>query len=261
MRPGLRCLGGYLTLVALSTIAYAQGQPSVWDLNGSNMYLSANGARREFRYHIVRPGLEEAGVQPGTLWFQGTRNGDQYVGTAYVFSKTCGALPYAVTGSVSADGQTITISGSAPFVGEDGCVIEGYRPTSDELHLVQSALAQAYGKTESYGDNGKSFSEGKDDYFLLSRTGTNDAPTSGYIGQVRVVHHFEGGGYEIILKDYSVTCNARENSPSVIWYKAGDHSTHVTISVTQPNRHPKQAVKESYNLYWAACFEKFGKYR
>lgn len=138
MSGGSRCLGGLLTLAALTTISSAQNQPSVWDLNGSQMYLSANGAQREIRYNTVRPGLEEAGVQPGTVWFQGTRAGYQYSGTAYVFSKPCGAVPYSVTGTVSADDRTITIHGRSPRVTPNTCTITSYSDTTDILRLIEN---------------------------------------------------------------------------------------------------------------------------
>jgi hypothetical protein len=240
----------------------SQAGPSIWDLNGSEMYLSANGAQRQFHYHTVRPGLHEAGVQPGTLWFQGTRNGDQYSGTAYVFTKTCGGLPYPVTGTVSPDGQTITIHGSAPIVTGDSCAVADHRDTSDALHLTQQAtIAQADGETKTYGDDGRLFCSGNDDYYLLSRQSEGDEAATGYVGQVRVVHHFEGGGYEILMKDYSARCRAADRVPFVTWSKAGDDSTPITVRIDHPDRAPKPSEKESYNLYWAVCEGKFRKFK
>lgn len=263
MRNIARC-ACVVVVTIIAARASAQSGSSLWNLNGSEMSLFAHGTNREFRYHTVRPGLDEAGVQPGTVWFRGVRTGDQYSGTAYVFSKTCGAFPYAVTGQVSTDDQTVTIQGKAPIVSGDGCAIVDYRDTNDALHLVQQAIeTQTTGVTQTYGDDGRAFSSGKDDYFLLSRTqfGENDEDISGYLGEVRVVHHFDGGGYEILLKDYRVACRAEENSATVVWYKTGDHSDPDTVTIRSPNKSPKASVKESYNLYWAACLEKFRKFK
>src|SRR5580692_4379798 len=54
------------------TSAHAQTQtaspdPTIWDHNGSVMYLVENGSSREFRYQKPRPGMLEAGARPGSL--------------------------------------------------------------------------------------------------------------------------------------------------------------------------------------------------
>lgn len=263
MRTLSACICSW-ALATLTMAASAQSGPSLWDLGGSVLSLSAHGARREFRYQTVRPGLQEVGVEPGTLWFEGTRTGDQYSGTAYVFSKACGALAYPVTGSVSTDEQTIAISGNAPNIGGEDCSIVGYHPTSDALHFIQStAISGVTGDTKTYGEDGRLFSSGNDYYFLLSRTmrseGNQDA--SAYVGQVRVRHTFPGGGYEILTKDYSVTCKTEGEAPSVDWYKAGDHDVPNIVSIKEAAKRPKENMKESYNLYWAACFDEFRKFK
>jgi hypothetical protein len=251
-----------IVLGAVTGTASSQEGPSLWDLNGSEMSLSANGAQRQFRYHTVRPGLQEAGVQPGTLWFQGTRSGDQYSGTAYVFSNTCGGLPYPVTGLVSPDGQTITIHGSAPIVTGDSCAVVDHRDTADALHLThQATIARANGETKTYGDDGRLFCSGNDDYYLLSRQPESDEDATSYVGQVRVVHHFEGGGYEILMKDYSARCAAADKTFFVTWFKAGDESNPYTVRINNPHQRPASNKKESYNLYWAACYEQFRKFK
>jgi hypothetical protein len=250
-------LGG---LAFFTAAASAQNLQSVWDLNGSQLYLSTSGVQREFRYHTVRSGLQDAGVQIGTVWFQGTRSGNQYSGTAYVFSKSCGAISYGITGSISKDERTITFKGSVPSVSGDDCALVGYHDDTDVLRLLETSALQD-GEAQSYGDDGRLFSSGDDDYFLLSRMTKNEGEIPGYAGQVRVVHHFSGKGYEILVKDYSVTC-APEGTPSTVnWFKAGDHTAPINVSIKKPSEAPKQNVKESYNLYWAVCFEKFKKFQ
>src|SRR5262249_31217935 len=87
---------------------------SLWDHNGSVMYLVANGAQRKFFYEQPRDGLRNAGVHEGTLLFEGRKQADQYVGTAYTFSAACGAHSYSVSGPVSPDQRQVTLYGMAP---------------------------------------------------------------------------------------------------------------------------------------------------
>src|SRR5208282_89917 len=63
-----------------------KGNP--WDHNGSIVSLYLSGKERYFFYSSPRPGLS---VRRGTLLFNGTRSGQTYDGTAYVFSAVCGA--------------------------------------------------------------------------------------------------------------------------------------------------------------------------
>lgn len=89
---------------------------SLWQHNGSVVYLTADGASRRFYYDSPREGLDSVGVKRGTLLFEGQKNGDQYSGTAYFFSKICGPGTYAVSGPVTSNESqiTITLSGKAP---------------------------------------------------------------------------------------------------------------------------------------------------
>lgn len=104
--------------------------PSLWNHNGSTMKLTADGARRQFYYERPRQGMRDEGVSAGTLLFEGTRNGDAYSGTAFVFSRVCGRLAYRVSGAASSDNRSITLHGQAPRLGS-GCRVIGYR--ADEL--------------------------------------------------------------------------------------------------------------------------------
>src|SRR5437016_4979405 len=138
----LRALVPMLTLCS-SICAFAQGASSIWDHNGSAVYLSADGAGRRFYYQAPRAGLQEVGVQPGNLLFDGRRDGNRYSGTAYVFSKSCGGLAYAVSGPVSSDQRSVTMYGKAPTVSTN-CRVVGYR--DDVLVFTfssSSAIAKA----------------------------------------------------------------------------------------------------------------------
>jgi hypothetical protein len=96
---------------------------SLWDHNGSIVSLEASGADRKFYYQTPRAGMP---VSPGTLLFEGRRNGNRYSGTAYIFSKACGSQGYAVSGNVSADDRRVTMQGKAPRR-DTACRVIGYR--------------------------------------------------------------------------------------------------------------------------------------
>lgn len=114
-------------VVTSTSSAGGEGRPaSVWLHNGSTMRLEASGAGRSFYYVAPRSGIMKAGAKPGTLLFRGERNGDEYTGTAYIFSAGCPPQPYAVAGQVSGDDRRIVMTGKAPRIGA-GCVVTGYR--------------------------------------------------------------------------------------------------------------------------------------
>ena len=94
---------------------------SLWDQNGSVMALYANGAERIIRYQEPRIGMQQEGVAPGTVRFEGTQSGTAYTGTAFVFSRRCGTHPYRVTGTISADEREITLQGTAPSGFDAAC--------------------------------------------------------------------------------------------------------------------------------------------
>jgi hypothetical protein len=112
-----------LAVIAIAADGAAQGASTRWDHNGSLVSLSATGARRQFHYESPAADLLQIGVQPGTLLFDGRRDGNKYSGTAYVFSKVCGARAYAVVGPVSPDQRAVTMYGKAPTVNSSCRVI------------------------------------------------------------------------------------------------------------------------------------------
>jgi hypothetical protein len=87
------------------TSAQAQTQtvssePTIWDHNGSVMYLVAHGQSREFYYQKPRAGMLEVGARPGSLLFRGEIDNGQYTGTAYIFNPHCGQIPFQVKGPI-----------------------------------------------------------------------------------------------------------------------------------------------------------------
>jgi hypothetical protein len=113
----------FLIVGLLLCVAPAYAQSFFWNHNGSMVELVSDGAIREFHYWQPRPGLP---VTMGTVLFRGTANGNRYSGTAYVFSRVCGAIGYNVSGTVAVDQKSITLYGKAPFVNSN-CNVLGYR--------------------------------------------------------------------------------------------------------------------------------------
>ena len=97
----------------------ASPEPTIWDHNGSVMYLVANGSSREVYYQKPRAGMSDAGARPGSLLFRGEINNGQYLGTAYIFSLHCGPIPFEVKGPVLNEDERIVLTGEAPRVGRD----------------------------------------------------------------------------------------------------------------------------------------------
>ena len=122
-RVGFTVAAIVLSATAAVTRAQAQTQPAspeptIWDHNGSVMFLVANGSSREFHYQKPRPGMLDAGARPGSVLFRGEDNNGQYLGTAYIFSPHCGPIPFEVKGPIL-DDQRIVLAGQAPRVGQN----------------------------------------------------------------------------------------------------------------------------------------------
>ena len=114
----------------------ASSEPTVWDHNGSVMYLVANGPSREFYYQKPLPGMLEVGVRPGSLLFRGEIDNGQYSGTAYIFSQHCGQTPFQVKGSVLDNDERIVLTGQAPRVGRN-CRADGSSTSNLEFRRVK----------------------------------------------------------------------------------------------------------------------------
>lgn len=107
----LACLGTAFAGFAAVTTSKAD---SCWNHNGSIMRLQAQGNQRWLSYEVPRQVLQNAGVQRGTLLFNGVKNGNWYSGTARVFSKYCPGTPleYFVEGPVRGDQLQVTVRGT-----------------------------------------------------------------------------------------------------------------------------------------------------
>jgi hypothetical protein len=111
--------------------------PTLWDHNGSVMYLVANGSSREFHYQKVRPGMLEAGARPDSLLFRGQINDEQFSGTAYVFNAQCGQVPFEVKGPILDSGGKVVLTGQAPRVGRN-CQPYGFYTSTLEFKLLKT---------------------------------------------------------------------------------------------------------------------------
>jgi hypothetical protein len=115
--------------------AVPDGQRTFWDHNGSLVYLEADGAGRRFYYQQPRPGMTEVGARPGALLFDGQSAGGNYFGTAYIFNRRCGRLPYHVQGPILEEGRRVKMIGQGPRV-DQKCNIPGYLEDVLEFKLA-----------------------------------------------------------------------------------------------------------------------------
>jgi hypothetical protein len=126
------CIG-----LACFEISSARAATSLWDHNGSTVYLMADGATREFHYNVPRPGMVQAGARSGSLLFIGRSTNGRYVGTAYIFNSQCGQFPYQVSGPILDNYQRVVLKGQAPRV-DANCNILEYFADTLEFSLLKS---------------------------------------------------------------------------------------------------------------------------
>ena len=137
-----------IALVSTAAVASAQAQtqtasaePTIWDHNGSVVYLVANGQSREFHYQKPRAGMLEVGARSGSLLFRGEIENGQYFGTAYIFSPHCGPIPFQVKGPILDNDERIILTGQAPRLGRNCRAYESY--TSNlEFRRLKPAQSQ-----------------------------------------------------------------------------------------------------------------------
>ena len=110
---------------------------SYWNHNGSLMRLTAYGNARSFTYAAPRQGMINAGVRPGTLFFDGWRDGNRYYGTARVFSASCGASAFPIEGWVASETHVI---------------LEGWRPVFRDCYATGDQVWERLEFTYSYSD-------------------------------------------------------------------------------------------------------------
>ena len=87
---------------------------TLWYHNGSLVSLVADGPFRKFYYKEPRQEMLAVGARPGSLLFSGKSDGKKYVGTAYIFNRGCGQVPYQVSGPILDNYQSVVLRGQAP---------------------------------------------------------------------------------------------------------------------------------------------------
>ena len=118
-------------------------EPTIWDHNGSVMYLAESGSSREFHYQKPRPGMLEAGARPGSLLFRGQVDNGQYSGTAYIFDPRCGAIPFQARGPVLDNDERIILTGQMPKVGRNCRTYGSYTDNLEFRRLKPADVAQS----------------------------------------------------------------------------------------------------------------------
>ena len=124
-------------LIAFTGIDGARAATSLWDHNGSTVNLVADGTTREFRYDQPRPGMLQAGARSGSLLFTGRSINGRYLGTAYIFNRECGQIPYPVSGPILANYERVVLTGQAPRV-DANCRVVGYFTDTLEFSYLKS---------------------------------------------------------------------------------------------------------------------------
>ncbi|MFY9840284.1 MAG: hypothetical protein WAK55_28215 [Xanthobacteraceae bacterium] len=132
----------YLTSAQAQTHT-APPESTIWDHNASVMYLVAIGSTRELYYQKPRPGMSEAGARPGSLLFHGQINNGQYFGTAYIFNRYCGPIPFQVKGPILDNDERIVLTGEAPRVGRNCRAYESYASTLEFRRLKSNEVAKS----------------------------------------------------------------------------------------------------------------------
>ncbi|MEM9029831.1 MAG: hypothetical protein AAGC70_15835 [Pseudomonadota bacterium] len=89
----------------------AKRPSSLWTFDGSTVRLYADGSHRRIVADKPIPDLANAGVTVDTLVFHGTRSGLDMTGTLYLPSADCGTQTVPVTGKVSANQLSFTLTG------------------------------------------------------------------------------------------------------------------------------------------------------
>lgn len=107
------------------------------DHNRSAMSLQVEGDLVTITYSRPRDGLQQAGVNPGTVLFQGAVVNGRLYGDAFAFKQGCAPAAYPVEGSFDSFG--IILDGAGPV--RNGCNVSRLDPNSPHSHLEFSGDA------------------------------------------------------------------------------------------------------------------------
>lgn len=112
---------------------------SYWLLSGSVMALVGQEGEPWFNrivYVQPRASLSGRGVKPGTVYFQGIKQGEEYLGMAFLFSKYCDPMPYQATVQFRGNSDRIMVIG-LPSIRDRDCSEVGQKePLVDVLEYL-----------------------------------------------------------------------------------------------------------------------------
>src|SRR5262249_23634963 len=124
---------------AATTKPAQRSSVSLWDHNGSILYLVASGQKREFFYQEPREGMLQAGARQGSLLFSGVSKGNQYSGTAFIYKPQCGTFPYRVSGRILDNYRRVVLHGQAPRVSANCKIIGHFTDTLEFVYISSSS--------------------------------------------------------------------------------------------------------------------------
>jgi hypothetical protein len=76
-----------------------------------------------------------------------------------------------------------------------------------------------------------------------------------------MLKRFPGGGFEVKLRNYTVACFHIDSTPGVYWSETGEDDAGHSVEIKNPDKRPTTATKDSHNLFWAVCHDKFRKFQ
>ena len=167
-------------LIAFTGIDGARAATSLWDHNGSTVYLVTDGTTREFHYHEPRPGMLQAGARSGSLLFTGRSINGRYLGTAYIFNRECGQIPYPVSGPILDNSERVVLMGQAPRV-DANCRVVGYFTDTLEFSYLKSVritpnVRESWAWAISPGDELTVVNVGANDMLTIRKYATENSP-------------------------------------------------------------------------------------
>ncbi len=114
--------------------------------NGSLMSLRIDEDVWEIAYLEPRTSLKKLGIRgasgnhAGSTLVHGSVSNGVFIGVSHLFSASCGAISYDVSGEAVSDGRMI-LQGPPP-IRNDACEITGYNPDSSNARLVFDCAAK-----------------------------------------------------------------------------------------------------------------------
>jgi hypothetical protein len=173
-------LGIAAMLIAFTGIDGARAATSLWDHNGSTVYLVADGTTREFHYDEPRPGMLQAGARSGSLLFTGRSINGRYLGTAYIFNRECGQIPYPVSGPILGNYERVVLTGRAPRV-DANCRVVGYFADTLEFSYLKSVritpdVRESWAWAISPGDELRVVNVGANDMLTIRKYAMENSP-------------------------------------------------------------------------------------